>query len=61
MSDYKTYYVEYVSKDGQYKVYRNKKTNCIVEFKNYNLALSIRNWFQAKPWCETAEIKEIYY
>lgn len=58
---YKTYFVEYINKNGEYKVFRSKKTNCIIEFKDYNLALTVKNWFKKKPWCDHAEIKEIYY
>lgn len=58
---YKTYYVEYVNKNGEYKVFRSRKTNCIMEFEDYNLALHVKNWFLRKPWCSVVEIKEIYY
>ena len=61
MKCYKTYYIEYLSKQGKYKVFRSKKTNCIVEFEDYTLALHVKNWFQNMHWCANAEIKEIYY
>ena len=58
---YKTYYIEYVNVQGEYKVFRSKNTNCIIEFEDYTLALKVKNWFLRKSWCDNAEIKEIYY